>query len=160
VGWSENGVDLVVMLPQIGILNSNNVYALGPNPSFPVYTSYDIKGATDYVWGINPQLVSVNDNSVEWRQPLQAVTVAPDGTARIDTSTESLISVNNPGASHTDNVDLFLAGAFIGIAGAAFLTVIDAATEPLRSIRRIEKVSVEQRAETLVEPAVPPQIEP
>lgn len=48
-------------------------------------------------------------------------------------STEAAqINVINPNAAHSDNLYLFFAGAFAGIAGGALLMAVDAGFEPIR----------------------------
>jgi hypothetical protein len=123
VAWTENGANLIVDLPQVHI---HSVSGDNAPRAYSVYSELYIPQVSTYRWGLSGQIASVTRSLLKLDQSVHLVNNEYNGFES-DNTAPTLFSVNDPSAIADDSRDLFVAGAMVGVAGAAFIAMVDSA---------------------------------
>jgi hypothetical protein len=100
VGWSENGLDLSALLPDVTV----DAPGVGAKYAPQVATTYEIRDASAYQWG-RSLAQNLEADGVRFAQ---AVVPGVQTATYPSVSTEAAqINVTNPNAARSDNLYLF-----------------------------------------------------
>jgi hypothetical protein len=104
-GVTSNGVTAAAAIPAIDLIGSVGHFV-------PVYTNYDLPSASSYDWSSYPTY-AVSNSTAEWVE-----TLGPG-----DTPGRAVTGINHV-AQTNDGTRTFIAGALLGLAGAAILAAV------------------------------------